>query len=274
MWARVALAIRCAKRVYPLLRDNWYYVPSEFITSLEKAIQIGEQAARFIDASACDAYRQLASSVYEEMLTHYKNDDCNMRVVVAIKYAICAESWVPDTTASIGNAHIAASHICNTRNVIRRDYKWMLDQSQRDQWTDDTGVSCDFLGDLWPEGKPAGWPKDLVTVYCERPKSAVQVALPHLKHHELVSQLHTEICDSYSVSDLAIDLRLYMDVVLDRITASGSLRDHVFQLIRWAEQHNRLVELIRTLQRQRPLRPRFAVLLTILELANPEESRR
>ncbi len=61
--------------------------------------------------------------------------------------------------------------------AMRQDYELLRRAAQAESWTDDTPVSPDFFGRLWPEGPPQNWPgperssdKDEVAVTIDVPE--------------------------------------------------------------------------------------------------------
>jgi hypothetical protein len=86
-------------------------------------------------------------------------------------------------------------------------------------------------------------------------------------------QLHDAILSAFSRSDLEQLIRHELNEGLDAIAGSGPLSEVVFELILWADQRGRTEELIRAVQRARPVNPEIqsaaAVLLASLEVSTP-----
>jgi hypothetical protein len=55
------------------------------------------------------------------------------------------------------------SHFANAvtamASAIRWDFELLRSAAALEGWTDETPVSQDFFGPLWPEGQPSGWPR-------------------------------------------------------------------------------------------------------------------
>jgi signal transduction histidine kinase len=41
---------------------------------------------------------------------------------------------------------------------VLRDFEYVSRRATAEQWNDESGVSPDVFGDMWPEGRPPGWP--------------------------------------------------------------------------------------------------------------------
>lgn len=72
--------------------------------------------------------------------------------------------------------------------------------------------------------------------------------MPGVSFEEITGQ----IVDAYMQPELEAVLRQRMDLRLDRVVGPGTFDHVVFQLLRWAEQHGREVELVRIAALARP----------------------
>lgn len=164
-WAQVALAARCARRLYPLLnvrldeqgvlanaidqagqsaRGGGTNVPVQTIssaaTAADKTIVRGNEAllaASYAARAACCAIQAAASIL-----------GANPAKTAAVKYA----------TEAFGSALRAVGAERVAQLAILRDLKAARAAIERAPHHD--AISQELFGPLWPEGLPDGWPAD------------------------------------------------------------------------------------------------------------------
>ena len=103
-------------------------------------------------------------------------------------------------------------------NVINRDFDHLTRFAEWQRWTDDTPVSPEVFGPLWPEGSPPGWPAD-----------------PDLPKREDLSPVFLAL-NSKRVVDEVVNLfnamnRFYYLRTGERLTLDGDIFTRVAQLV-------------------------------------------
>jgi hypothetical protein len=157
-WARVAFAARCARRGESAYRARWTDNPIHIYHVVDETIRATERMAASGRRSATQAARHQFTDTELEVL---------IRNVVLPAYDA---AWHFDDlrvssteTARTAAATARASTILDTSEattgVIRRDFDHIASLAEWQKWTDDTPVSPEVFGPLWPEGPPKGWPR-------------------------------------------------------------------------------------------------------------------
>jgi hypothetical protein len=172
-WVRVAFALRCARRVHPLLRAVFPDALVKYVVAIEHPLQRVERAydaAHGLDAhvAAIEAERE-ASTAADAISTSATTDAQTatvrvaLAVVAAAKAAISVYQDKDDnvSTAAFGaaKAAFAAADIVGATIVrpIRRDLLTLKEASKNEHWTDETRPSLESLGPLWLEGEEPNW---------------------------------------------------------------------------------------------------------------------
>ncbi|VTR93217.1 leucine-rich repeat : Leucine-rich repeat protein, putative OS=Trypanosoma vivax (strain Y486) GN=TvY486_0039050 PE=4 SV=1: Pkinase: LRR_4: LRR_4: LRR_4: LRR_4: LRR_4 [Gemmata massiliana] len=181
-WARVALAVRCARRVLPLFRHDWPAAPFEHIESVVQAVELAERlwaqaAAGFRGSNRAVAARagRAAGIAYTAgaYIAVYVGDAAVNAVHAAggdsIDKAYAAIAYAVD--ASAGFSPLA-------RNAIRADFDALKRAMVERQWTYATTVLPDFFGPLWPDGLPPGWPVEDTPSEPANPQDDAQTVVP------------------------------------------------------------------------------------------------
>ena len=58
-------------------------------------------------------------------------------------------------------------------DAVNQDLAGVKQKAEVDGWTDETGVSQNPFGPMWPAGRPAGWPGDYVSAF--RPRARLML---------------------------------------------------------------------------------------------------
>jgi len=142
-WARVAFAARCAQRVLQLDKLAWDSASEH--GGARGYQELFEWSAEMAARTAADAGPVSNNALIDltENATRIAAGEPTgiLRIVVAA--ASVAEELSTDISA-----------------VIRRDFDHIARLAKWQHWTDDTPVSPEVFGPLWPEGPPAGWSAD------------------------------------------------------------------------------------------------------------------
>lgn len=170
-WARVAFAARCARRVLPMFELKiWPTAKYGQIVPLEFGVRFAEsgvieevppQALMQTLVTLSDATLNTALKSHSPALDSHQAIGC-----VGLAVQLRSEIAVRDTHEQIRicfDAVSAAVHSSSSFEItpyIRRDFDHIEKYADWHRWTDDTPVSPDFFGPLWPEGPPKGWPAD------------------------------------------------------------------------------------------------------------------
>lgn len=157
-WARVAFAARCARRVLALLRHRRPATPEDHIGRFAYAVGVAELCAGIAtaDPDARSAYVALSKVTLQ-------GTGSVIDALIAAGFA----GGVEVADAGKLNAHVMiavrsaagdALPIADIHPYIRRDFDHLASLAEWQCWTDDTPVSPEVFGPLWPEGPPKGWP--------------------------------------------------------------------------------------------------------------------
>jgi hypothetical protein len=173
-WARAALAVRCARRVYPLLTNLWHNIPSTDLTLINTSLNASENAVASGKPLAIGADDELGRIRLMALAKAQSSGDdklsCAMLVVSCIQHAVAAvaEQFAPaydvshaDKTCQclvIACEAVSEEAQDSAASSIRMDLKTLTDLATEDAWNDSTSVNTKVCGDLWPNGEPDGWP--------------------------------------------------------------------------------------------------------------------
>gem|GEM_PF-6067889 len=178
-WAKVAFAAHTARRVLPAVRYFWKGAPAHHLQALDKAVRVTEHAAGDIGAAAAvhaaivdahgvadavdpaaaraaadtTAYATAAITATYDATYHATYDAAGETRVVAeaTAYAAAEAANVLFRTATI-DTPLTAQLRC-----IRRDFVRLKRLARKEKWTDDTPVSAEVFGPMWPEGIVPYW---------------------------------------------------------------------------------------------------------------------
>jgi hypothetical protein len=165
LWARVAWAARCARRVQPAYREFWAGTSERTLRVLDRAVRTAEQAAaaatRLADADALAA--TLAAAAHPAPGHAFP-----AAAAAAGAAASAAVVGAPYAARSVADAARHAVHlILSTAAVdtplaaqlrcLRRDFARLRRLAREQNWTDDTPVPPDVFGPLWPPGVEPHW---------------------------------------------------------------------------------------------------------------------
>lgn len=168
--ARVAFAARCARRVLPLFRHYWPNSPVEHVAAIIRAVEVTEQAAATtqanVDAAPTAAVASASvavASVAAAARSHHTATTTDYSEAIAEHVARVAEhSSVAAARFSSAAVYRAAKRVLKAApaaaDAMLADFNALVYAAAQGQWTDDTPVSPEFFGPLWPHGTPLGWP--------------------------------------------------------------------------------------------------------------------
>lgn len=192
-WARVAFAVRCAERMWPILNRHDFDTKPEMRRAVLETLEYSKRAARSKGEVDLQQLND-ATTIVGNMISGYPLLASIHSVLTAVVAAAAAvdpgSPWASDTwstpgtwdrkfnsfiggTDSLGaaraainaailydNEHHASENTENvTKSAIRRDIEAIRAMVEREKWTDNTPVDPDSLGPLWPDGEPEGWPE-------------------------------------------------------------------------------------------------------------------
>lgn len=169
-WAEVALAARCARRVWPLIFRGWNN--DSFLIAVRRAVESAERAAaeaRF-DAKELETLQQGAADTADasppDAGAHAASVVCHALDAVEGASAIRSESPnviypAADAVQVGGFALLAAAAVESPVRrwllCLRRDFDRILHLARKHAWTDDTPVPPDVFGPLWPKDLTPAW---------------------------------------------------------------------------------------------------------------------
>jgi hypothetical protein len=164
-WAKVAFAARCARRVLPLLKYAWTEATEPDLGTVENDIQVAELAAVHARPAARGGD---VDSVAAALAAHLAGFPAARAVARAAFRAASAADVDPsedlgDSTLAAAEAAESAAEAAGVLRVdilpaLRNDYDSLVRQSIVRKWSDDSPVTSDVFGPLWPNGTPPGWP--------------------------------------------------------------------------------------------------------------------
>jgi hypothetical protein len=159
LWAAVAFAARCARRVQPFISKGWPRMPKNLVADVERAIaaaeQFAEQAAGLPDyAAAADA--DLAVDVATAARRFAKAEEITSYIDAAAAAAYAAAEaadlvrgapWAQREKVYelVGRAVRGASSLVQVRDDIGRDYERLLQAAQSQGWHDQAPVPPSFF---------------------------------------------------------------------------------------------------------------------------------
>ena len=148
-WARAAFAARCARRILAkavgvinsvdlaVLLTTLHSVECSAATASIRVTQAEADAARKVSESTASAAPFAVYTVAAHTLTWNAYPNTVVDAATTVHASATDERLTP---------------------FIRRDFDHIEKYADWHRWTDDTPVSPDFFGPLWPEGPPKGWP--------------------------------------------------------------------------------------------------------------------
>jgi hypothetical protein len=162
--ALAALLARCARRVQPLLAPALALESADGASATRTALAVAQmieaveafaKGGGLVDPPAAGSIPAALAAMYAALTASLA-----MR---AVRAALAQDASACQRAAQcIGTARVAAAHWvsgCDTLFIaaVKRDLDVLRQSAARENWTDDTPVSPDALGPLWPEGIPERW---------------------------------------------------------------------------------------------------------------------
>jgi len=269
--AAIAFAVRCAKRVEPFLRRPNLGVSADQAKSAREAIGHAEAAAGGGDRSAF---------VYPKVIRMHA-DQVKLRssrlafetVAAAVEASDAGDTDVARThaiQAAIKAFEAAQAVRRDISSEIREDLLTLTEFCEQDGITEesDSLVYQSVFGPLWPNGVPIGpsWgtahqrvaavPSPLPA---EAPTPADILSGPQgVKRSDgrnralTLQEFHRVISERFNEADLKELTRFRLNVRLDHVVSGENFRQTAFQLIEWADQRGRLIDLARAVMAARP----------------------
>jgi hypothetical protein len=166
IWAQVALAARCARRVVALFPIGWAGPATRWrelrriVTYCEESASIAHTSNRFVGVTVGkdDQSGPELPVLVSNVVIAAAGDANFLQYSDVSRYTDGAGSSFPTVQATAA----VLTHVIPVEPLssIRRDFDNLLRQSEYRHWDNDTPVPPDVFGPLWPEGAPAGWPAD------------------------------------------------------------------------------------------------------------------
>ena len=146
-WARVAFAVRCAKRVRPLFRPS----RSHEEKSVDEAIQLAETIAA--DGGRADLHERI-----REVVRRIWSSDGSASSRAAKAARACAEAATGVSSGAVQSAARAAVGALRRASDVRRDFHHIAATTSSENWTNSSPAPPTSFGPLWPDGAPEWWP--------------------------------------------------------------------------------------------------------------------
>ncbi len=155
--ARVALAVRCAKRVIPVFKS--WDTEKKFVRDVDSAINTAE-AHTFGSTVSLSSATAFAASVKAAGVASVQVSAANAAAYAvsgAIDAAICSIGFQHGATATftVSVVNAAASIDAANARYILRDAEQLLRLAKEGGWSDRTPVPVTAFGPMWPDGPPA-----------------------------------------------------------------------------------------------------------------------
>lgn len=189
-WAIVAFIARCGQRLLPRYVDE-KAEPAEQRLAASQAIRFAEERAKiggefqfdealevdgqFIDNYDLDSLRLALSGSRNAAENTYADlhADADMEAYTGAILAVTTLACLAFDTAFGNDVGSPPSHLPQLaeaaagwatsgnaviENDVLRDFESLRDRAASEKWTDECPVSPSVFGELWPEGRPPGWP--------------------------------------------------------------------------------------------------------------------
>lgn len=174
VFAMIAFAARCARRVQPLFGASWVGAPNEYVQAIDDAISLAEETAK-----SGKRQGQKGTSTSTEIDTAKQNakEHCiAASVACAAEYTLTSATAFPlnastskyvalKASCAVAAADRAAKKFLSTDDTYKvffkavwNDFNKLKNKVEKDKWSGKTTIPADFFGDLWPKGKPNNWP--------------------------------------------------------------------------------------------------------------------
>ncbi|MEO1584984.1 MAG: hypothetical protein AAFR96_10495 [Planctomycetota bacterium] len=161
--ARFALSARCVERVMPLMRDTWPEIDEKYERAVLERLRLVQQFAsgngdltgdylRNIEEQSRGSLRELAQ--HDQAVAFNVAEASRLALVGAAPEIATAGAALYSLQRRGREMHEAYER------AIEHDFRVLMHAAAMEQWSDDSPVSPRFLGPLWPEGEPEGWPED------------------------------------------------------------------------------------------------------------------
>lgn len=191
-WARVAYAVRCARRVQPLFTTLWPTAPEKHVVAIERALytaasssssgRLLEDAAIVLRAAAATRAAPHTCAADAARAAAFAADAART-VLFGSAYAAAAADAAAEASRQSQKRMIAAAwHDNDALLSMSRGEAWGNHKDMRSHgqsWTDHTPVNPDSLGPLWPPDidEREGWPTDTI-VPSDAHKLELQILVP------------------------------------------------------------------------------------------------
>jgi hypothetical protein len=164
-WARVAFLARCARRVLPICRYSCPTAPASQSKAIEDVVIAAENAAKIGQKGL------VPTSVLSTL--HAAIADCevlnrgNVGIAVAPAARVANDPDVhPEETheaiCRIANLLLEIATVRTAKLIgrVRRDFDRVKFVARKRNWTDDTPVSQEVFGPMWPKDLVPDWAKE------------------------------------------------------------------------------------------------------------------
>jgi hypothetical protein len=182
VFAMIAFAARCARRVQPLFVACWTDAPKKYIQAIEDAISLAEKTAKTGEHPDQEEKKSVSNILYEAIDAAERDYVIDTYVALSAKCALDAATKVP-LKAATGLPRTAANYIADYASkavdaaaqaakkylstddtykvflkAVWSDFDKLKTKAKEKGWSNSSPIPKHFFGDLWPEGKPNGWP--------------------------------------------------------------------------------------------------------------------
>lgn len=160
IWAQVALAARCARRVVVLFPNGWTGTPGRW-SELRRIVGYSEESATLGRSSDGFIGVLIGKDQQVGALLPIIVSNTVIEAASAANFLIYSDG-AGSAYPAVTEAAAAISEVIPDTPLlsIRRDFDALLRLSEWQHWNNDTPVPPDVFGPLWPEGAPPSWPAD------------------------------------------------------------------------------------------------------------------
>ncbi len=165
-WAKILFLSRCTARVIPLIRSQWPAISASDLMTIGIAGSNADASARLgrevhVGSDPLPRLMQLIENAEQQSnMAGYGLAVCATAAgLLQVDSAETATSFVGSALEQMIQAYAASG--LNEGAVVGSvwfDYAALRDAAQAGEWNDQTRMTDDILGKLWPHGTPPGWP--------------------------------------------------------------------------------------------------------------------
>lgn len=167
-WAKALFLSRCAARVIPLIRSQWPELTASDMMAIGMAGANADASSR-LGREVLVGADPLPRLVELGQIAHENSSMAAWGLMVCTTAAGLPQVESPESATTLVATSLErmiqayAANGFNEGAVVGSvwfDFTALRDAAAAGGWNDQTRMSDDVLGELWPHGTPPGWPTD------------------------------------------------------------------------------------------------------------------